>query len=110
MWNDFTKSELDQIPTLWQTEGIPLEDKLIYAHLFINGCDWYIVEYDKENELFFCFAILNSDFINAEWGYVDYEELKEIKTAAGIEVDRELFWHIRPVKEIELITRCRLWK
>ena len=30
------------------------------------------------NFLFFRFAILGADYLNAEWGYISFSELKEI--------------------------------
>ena len=40
---------LDKVPKLYETETIPLKEKLIYLHFFIGGCDWYIAEYDGDN-------------------------------------------------------------
>ena len=77
MWNTPIAERLSKIPRLYETEHIPLQDKLIYLHFFIGGCDWYIAEYDGE-DLFWGFAILNDDFQNAEWGYISFSELKSI--------------------------------
>jgi len=44
-----SKERLDRIPRLYETENVPLKDKLIYLHFFIGGCDWYIAEYDGED-------------------------------------------------------------
>jgi hypothetical protein len=75
MWNIPSKERFDRIPRLYETEATPLSEKLIHLHFFIGGCDWYIVEYDGDN-LFFGYAILNGDLINAEWGYISFDELK----------------------------------
>ena len=61
MWNVPSKERLDKIPRLYETESIPLKDKLIYLHFFLGGCDWYIAEYDGE-DLFWGYAILNGDY------------------------------------------------
>ena len=76
-------------------------------HFFIGGCDWYICEYDGD-DLFFGYAILNGDFINAEWGYVSFSELIAI-SINGIEVDCELEDHWPPthVSEISKIVDRR---
>ena len=89
MWNEPTAEQLNSIPRLYQTEHTSLRDKIIWLHFFIGGCDWYIAEYDGE-DLFFGFAILNGDLINAEWGYVSFSELKTIKVAGAFEVDNDL--------------------
>jgi hypothetical protein len=101
MWNIPTKDKLDKIPRLYETEGIPLKDKLIYLHFFLAGCDWYIVEYDGE-DLFWGYAILNGDYDNAEWGYISFAELKELKIDGWLEVDCETedAWVIRKASEI----------
>jgi hypothetical protein len=103
MWNKPTKDELAKIPKLYETENIPLKDKIIHMHFFIGGCDWYIAEYDGD-DLFWGYAILNGDTENAEWGYISLKELKDLNVC-GIEVDRNLYWKIRPAREIPKITK-----
>ena len=104
MWNEPNKKRLGKIPRLYETENTPLEDKLIYLHFFIGGSDWYVAEFDGK-DLFFGFAILNQDFINSEWGYFSFKELKELKIAGRFEIDCETeeAWSIRPVSEIDKI-------
>ena len=104
MWNEPSRERLDKIPQFYETEHISAEDKLIYLHFFIGGCDWFIAEYDGD-DLFFGFAILN-DYINAEWGYISFSELKDINVA-GFEIDCELDWKVRKASEIKRITQCR---
>ena len=109
MLNTPTEETLNQLPGLYDTEFIALPDKLIHIHFFIGGdCDWYICEYDKEN-LFFAFCILNGDLQNAEWGYVDFSELKAIKVGGWLEVNNDLYWDIRPALEVEKIRRAHNW-
>ena len=74
MWNTPGGEQLDRISRLYETEHIPAEEKLIYFHFFIGGCDWYIAEY-----LFFGFAILNANYKMAEWGFVSFAEMKSIR-------------------------------
>ena len=110
MWNIPTEGRLDQIPKLYETENVQLQDKLIYLHFFIGGCDWYICEYDRE-DLFFGFAILNSDYQNAEWGYASFSELTSVKAQGWLEVDCELedFWKIKKASEIDKIRLAQGW-
>jgi hypothetical protein len=100
MWNTPTNARLSQIPRLYETEHIPLPDKLIYLHFFIGGCDWYVCEFDGEDN-FWGFANLN-DYRNAEWGYVSFSELKSF-SARGIEIDCDLHWKIVSAKEVPRI-------
>jgi hypothetical protein len=108
MWNEPGKEELAAIPRLYQTEEVPLKDKLIYLHFFIGGCDWYIAEYDGE-DLFWGFAILNGDLEMAEWGYLSFEEIKSLKIGPGIEVDRDLGWMVKPAFKVQKIREAQLW-
>jgi hypothetical protein len=104
MWNEPSAERLAKIPRLYETERIPLKEKLIYLHFFIGGCDWYVAEYDGE-DLFWGYAILNDDHQCAEWGYISFRELKEIKVAGWMEIDCELeeHWHVRRASEIKRI-------
>jgi len=110
MWNVPSKERLAKIPKLYETENVPLKDKQIHLHLFIGGCDWYIAEYDGD-DLLWGFACLNGDLQNAEWGYISFRELKDIRVNGWLEIDCELenFWKIRPASEIELIRRASGW-
>lgn len=110
MWNTPNNERLRKIPRLYETEKIPLEDKLIHLHFFIGNCDWWICEHDGEH-LFWGFARINGDLQNAEWGYVSFTELKNI-SVSGIEIDceKEEFWKVKPAKEIPLIAKAMGWK
>jgi len=110
MWNIPTEERLAKIPKLYETEHVPLKDKLIYLHFFIGGCDWYIAEFDGV-DIFFGFAILNNDYEMAEWGYVSISELKDIKIQGWLEVDCETeeIWQICKASEIEKIRIAHGW-
>jgi hypothetical protein len=109
MWNSPNKERLAKIPKLYETENVPLKEKLIYLHFFIADCDWYIAEFDCD--LFWGFAILNGDLQNAEWGYVSFGELKSIKVNGWLEMDCELEqnWKVRKASEIEKIRKAHGW-
>ena len=108
MWNKPTNEELASIPKLYETEDIPLKEKLVYLHFFIGGSDWYVVEYDGD-DLFWGYAILNGDLDMAEWGFVSFKELRDIKIPPGFEVDCEVDWHIKKAAEIEKIRMGNHW-
>lgn len=105
MWNIPEAERLAIIPRLYETEKIPLKEKLIHLHFFIGGCDWFVAEYDGE-DLFFGYAIL-WDHRYAEWGYFSFDELKDIKINGWLEVDCETkeIWQIRRADEIEMINK-----
>ena len=104
MWNVPSKERLERIPKLYQTEDTALKDKLIHLHCFIGGCDWYIAEYDGD-DLFWGYTILKGDHQNAEWGYISFKELQEVKIKGWLEVDCELeeYWKVRKASEIDRI-------
>ena len=109
MWNEPSQKQLAEIPRLYETENTPLEDKLIYLHFFIASSDWYIVEFDGD-DIFWGFVILGGDYLNAEWGYIPFSELREINVR-GLEIDCDLYWKIRPAKEVDKIVKCHShWK
>jgi len=97
------------MPRLYETEHVPLKDKLIHLHLFLGGCDWYVAEFDL-GDIFFGFAILNNDYQMAEWGYCSFSELRSIKVG-GLEIDCELeeFWKIRKASEVDKIKIAHGW-
>jgi hypothetical protein len=72
------------IPELYATDGI--SEKIAYLHYFTSSSDWYVIElgkgdiFDEDNEIqkeAFGYAILNGDTQNAEYGYMDIDEIKE---------------------------------
>ena len=111
MWNVPQKERLAKIPKLYETEHVSPRDKMIYLHFFIGACDWFISEFDGE-DIFFGFAILNNDFINAEWGYISFSEIKDIKIDDWLEIDCELeeFFPVQRAEEIIRIREAHGWK
>lgn len=109
MWNEPDTTRLSEIPELYSTEDQALEDRTVYLHFFIGGCDWYIVEYDMENRLFFGFAILNGDLQNAEWGYVSFDELRNLTVPPGVQVDNDVYWTPTPARDIPSIKLAMGW-
>jgi hypothetical protein len=75
---------IKEIPELYATDGE--KDKIAYLHYFTSSSDWYVVElgkgdiFDEDNEMqkeAFGYAILNGDMQNAEYGYMDIDEIKK---------------------------------
>jgi hypothetical protein len=104
MWNIPSKDTLATTPRLYATEHLPLQDKVIHLHFFIGGCDWYIAEFDGD-DLFWGFAILNNDFINAEWGYISFSELNDINIK-GYQIDYDQYWKVRKSFEVDKIRKA----
>jgi len=101
MWNPPSAELLRRVPRLRTTKHIAAKEKVIHLHFFFGACDWYVAEYDGE-DLFFGFAVLNDDFVNAEWGYFTFSELQDINIY-GLKIDCDLYWKPTPAGEIERI-------
>jgi hypothetical protein len=65
-----------KIPGLYQTENVPLEDKIIFQRYHIKeiGFYWLVSELDQKENIAFGFANLNDEEM-AEWGEIDISEL-----------------------------------
>jgi hypothetical protein len=73
--HDFYPAGDEQFPALYSTEETKPADKVVVAHFFGGGCDWWMVEYDPSEHLAFGFCSLGN-IQNAEWGYFNLMELE----------------------------------
>ena len=66
------------IPSLYETEDVPAERKIIHQKWEIKqiGFYWLIAELDPKKGVAFGYANLNDDLF-AEWGYISMDELEE---------------------------------
>ncbi len=67
-----TKQELDRLPALYATEGTPTAEKNAIVHFFGGAYDFYAVEFDPAQGLFFGYAKIGGE---GEWGYTSAEQL-----------------------------------
>jgi hypothetical protein len=109
MWNPPTDAQLAALPLIYSTENIPLQEKIVRMHFFLAGCDWYAVEYNPKERLFWGFVVLNGDLECAEWGMFSLDELKDLKSGF-VRLDRDLHWKVRPAREVELIVKAQRWQ
>jgi hypothetical protein len=93
--------ELARIPVFYATESRPIEDKVLWLHYFVGGCDWWVVELDHAAVEAFGYACLG-DPQNAEWGYVDLAELEAIRSRGLWIVERDLHWQPTKASEANL--------
>ena len=86
---------IEKMPKPYESEGA--EPKLAHLHYFVNASDWYIIEKDMDGpqRQAYGWSILNADSQNAEYGYIDIDELIKIK---GVELD--FYFEPTPIKEI----------
>jgi len=74
------EKELEEIPDDYQSE-------IVCAHFFYGSCDWFVLSWDRENEIIFCYVILNGDAEMSELGDV---WLPELVNSSLIELD--FYW------------------
>ena len=108
MFNKPTAEQLATIPRLYQTEHIPIKDKIVYLHFFIGNSDWYVMEFDMKN-IFWGFVILNNDYQMSDFGYFNFHELADILVKGFFEIENDASWQARPAHKIERICRAQGW-
>ena len=78
------EAKISTMPKTYETD-VQGDDAIATLHYFLGSSDWYIVERDQEEDQFqaFGFTCLNGDRQNAEFGYINIEELIQ----SGVELD-----------------------
>lgn len=101
--HEFIGPEILTAPDFYDCEDIPSEDQIVVAHYFTSTSDWWIVETRKEDGLIYCYAKINNDWQNAEWGYSDLTEMERIISSDGLNVvERDLHWTPKKFSEIQM--------
>lgn len=108
MWNQPTAERLANIPDLYETESIPLKDKLIHCHFFLGNSDWYVAEFNG-SDTFFGFVILNGNCTHAEWGYFTLRKLDQIYVRGYGEVEFDEWWQVRSASQVKKIAAAQGW-
>lgn len=98
----FYAPELAKLPDLYVTEEVEAENKMILAHFFIGGSDWWIAELDKSDGMMFGYVRMNADNENAEWGYSDLVALESLQLSNGMVIERDLHWTPKKFSDIEM--------
>lgn len=101
MWAKPTKADFKRFPAMYSTESVKPADKKIVGHFFVASADWYVVEYEPVEGLFFGYVKLNSS-LDGEWGYFSYAELSALKVGFA-EVDFDKHWQVRTASEVDNI-------
>jgi len=58
---------------------------------------WYASEYDPEHRMFFGVVV----GLEREFGYFSLEEIEGIRGPGGLQIERDLHWKPRPLKECQ---------
>lgn len=94
-----TKSIETKIPGLYETDGIPSNDKKVIVKYFCpwNNCTWYGVEYDSKERLFFGYV----KGFESEWGYFNLDELESVRGPGGLRIERDIYFSPTKFSEID---------
>lgn len=86
-----------EIPKLYATEHIAMEDKIARVKLYspVMGWEWYIIETDDGN---YCFGLVKG--YETEFGYFTVSELMELRTVDGYAVYQDYDFVACSVKEL----------
>ena len=85
------------MPLLYSQDGLGGE-AIVHAKFFTPWSDWtwYATEYDPVERIFFGFVV----GFESELGYFSLDEMEAIRGPLGLEIERDLHWPPRPLKEV----------
>ena len=94
----------ENLPPLYSTEDIATKDKIVKIKFFTpdSNWSWYVVEYDKEQKIFFGYV----DGLYPEWGYFCKAEIENATGPLGLNIERDLHFKEQPfgkIKELQWV-------
>jgi DUF2958 family protein len=86
-----------KIPKLYETERIPLPEKMVYAKLFhpVSNWTWYVIEYDGSDT---CFGLVVGHEV--EFGYFSLRELGETLGGLSLPVERDMYFRPTQLQDL----------
>lgn len=87
------KRVLDRLQPLEEKEHFDMGKIKVPLKLFnpLGSQTWYIFQYDQEKELAYGLIDLGNHE-EAELGYIDIKELKQMELPLGLGIDRDINW------------------
>lgn len=82
MLNPPSSDALSRIPRLYATQGTPSEDTIIHGRFYLARCNWFVTEFDGEDE-FFGFVCIG-DPVRTEWGHFSLAELNAVTVRSPV--------------------------
>lgn len=110
MINRPSESELLKLANIEIDEDTPLEDRVIYMHFFMDGCSWYMAEYDPESRRFFGYMIPGNKYHKARWDYFGFAKLCRMRGKIHCRVIRNTDWVPRRAIQVGNIRDAYAWK
>lgn len=98
-----TKEVEKQIPEMYSTELVEMEDKRVAVKFFTpdSNWTWYVIEGKKQEDGDWSFFGLVDGF-EKEWGYFTLSELKSVHGSLGLPIERDLYFGNPTIKEAGL--------
>ena len=92
-----TKDLISKIPKLYQTEGIPLREKLAVVKFFhpASNWTWYVVEYDGEDT---CWGLVEGHEV--EFGYFSLSEISQPLGPYKLAAERDKWFQPTEVRDL----------
>jgi hypothetical protein len=90
------KEIADQLPALYSQEEQG-DQAIAHVKFFTpwTSWTWFVSEYDPNERL--CFGVVVGH--EREFGYFSLDELEEIRGPGGLQIERDLYWKPKPLKE-----------
>ncbi len=83
-----TKAILNKLPKLYEMDGKEPENVPVAVKFFnpAGTATWYVTEYDGEDTMY---GLFDLGFGTPEMGYISFTELKSIRGAFGLAIERD---------------------
>lgn len=90
------KDIVSQIPALYSTEAVAMEDKVFICKFFdpCGSFTWYVAEGSYQDGDFVMFGLVDGH--EKEWGYFSLNELKSVRGPLGMGIERDIFFDNEP--------------
>jgi len=94
-----TKALIAKIPRLYETEGIPLPEKIAHVKLFDPGSTWtwFVIEYDRSDT---CFGLVVGH--ETEFGYFSLEELSSLRFCGTPVIERDMYFRSTQIQDLPI--------
>ena len=92
-----TKAQIARLPKLYETEHIPLSEKMVRAKLFhpVSQWTWYVIEYDGVD---ICWGLVVGH--ENEFGYFSLQELSQVNV--GLPIERDMYFKPTQVQDFPI--------
>jgi hypothetical protein len=90
---------LKGFPGIYETMDVPFHEKVVQMHVLRENAEWFIVEYDASQRLFYGYANVRPG--PQGWGCFGLDEIEDCHLPSlSPDAELDLKWLPRKVKEI----------